>query len=101
MSSDELRDVSGGISEWAQRIRELRTEEGYRILTHNDRSDLRVGEYLLEDAKPQPSFARTISKETRSYVLDRNGFTCQQCGAVAGETHPYDRRAKLGYTLDI
>jgi len=89
LDSDTLRDVAG-ISEWARRVRELRDEEGYQILTHNDRSDLKPGQYLLEDSHPHPAFAREISKETRSFVLDRNGFTCQMCGAVAGEPHPYD-----------
>lgn len=104
MKSDELRAVAGNITEWARRVRELRTEEGYLILTHNDRSELKPGEYLLESAKPAPAFARTISKETRAYVLDRNGFTCQMCGAVAGEPHPYDASRKtrlhIGHILD-
>lgn len=104
MDSDELRQVAGGISEWARRIRELRTEEGYLILTHHDRADLKPGQYLLETAKPQPAFARDISKETRAFVLDRNGFTCQMCGAVAGEPHPYDptrkTRLHLGHVID-
>jgi len=104
MDSNELREVAGGISEWARRIRELRTEEGYQILTHNDRSDLKPGEYLLENPKPQPAFAREISKETRALVLDRNGFTCQMCGAVAGEPHPYDpsrkTRLHIGHIID-
>ena len=90
MNSDELRKVAGGITEWARRVRELRSEEGYQILTNNDRSDLKPGQYLLLDPKPAPAFERAISKETRAYVLDRNGFTCQMCGAVAGEPHPYD-----------
>ncbi len=104
MDSAELRQVAGNISEWARRVRELRTEEGYQILTHNDRANLKPGEYLLESAKPQPAFARAISKETRAYVLDRNGFTCQMCGAVAGEPHPYDpsrkTRLHLGHIID-
>lgn len=104
MASDELRRVAGNISEWARRVRELRTEEGYQILTHNDRSELKPGEYLLENAKPQPAFERAISKETRAFVLDRNGFTCQQCGAVAGEPHPYDptrkTRLHIGHVID-
>lgn len=33
MSSAELHKVAGGISEWARRVRELRNEEGYQILT--------------------------------------------------------------------
>jgi hypothetical protein len=104
MNSDELRTVSGEISEWARRIRELRDEEGFQILTHNDRSDLKPGQYLLISAKPIPAFARAISKETRAFVLDRNGFTCQQCGAVAGESHPYDAgrktRLHIGHIVD-
>lgn len=104
MNAEELRAVSGNQSEWARRVRELRTEEGYLILTHNDRSELKPGQYLLENPKPQPAFARSISKETRAYVLDRNGFTCQMCGAVAGEPHPYDpprkTRLHIGHIID-
>lgn len=104
MDADELRMVSGNTSEWARRIRELRTEEGYQILTHNDLNRLKPGQYLLEDPKPAPAFERAISKETRAYVLDRNGFTCQMCGAVAGETHPYDpgrkTRLQIGHIID-
>ncbi len=104
LESDELRLASGGISEWARRIRELRNEEGFQILTHNDRSDLKPGQYLLLTAKPQPAFERGISKETRAIVLDRNGFTCQMCGAGAGEPHPFDPERKtrlhLGHIID-
>ena len=103
LGSDVLREVAG-VSEWARRIRELRNEEGYQILTHNDRSDLKPGQYILVNEKPLPAFAREISKETRAYVLDRNGNTCQMCGAVAGEIHPYDptRRTRLhiGHIID-
>ena len=103
MDSDELRLVAGA-SEWARRIRELRDEEGFQILTHNDRSSLKPGEYLLETDILQPAFGREITKETRAFVLDRNGFTCQMCGAVAGETHPYDQTKKtrlhIGHIID-
>ncbi len=104
MDSDELREVAGGITEWARRVRELRTEEGYQIQTHNDRSGLKPGQYILDDPTPQPAFERAISKETRAFVLDRNGFTCQMCGAVAGEPHPYDpsrkTRLHIGHIVD-
>lgn len=104
MDLEELREVAGGITEWARRVRELRTEEGYQIQTHNDRSDLKPGQYILENPKPQPAFERAISKETRAFVLDRNGFTCQMCGAVAGEPHPYDpsrkTRLHIGHIID-
>lgn len=102
--ADELREVAGGTSEWARRVRELRGEEGFCILTHNDRAELKPGQYLLESAQPQPAFARGISKETRAFVLDRNGFTCQMCGAVAGEVHPFDElrktRLHIGHVID-
>lgn len=104
LETEQLREAAGGISEWARRVRELRNEEGYEILTHNDRADLRPGQYLLVDAKPRPAFSRNISKETRSIVLDRNGYTCQMCGAGAGEPHPYDpgrkTRLHLGHVID-
>ena len=104
LDSETLKDEAGGISEWARRVRELRNEEGYDIQTHNDRSDLKPGQYVLVSAKPKPAFERSISKETRSFVLDRNGFTCQMCGAAAGEPHPYDNgrktRLHLGHVID-
>jgi 5-methylcytosine-specific restriction endonuclease McrA len=103
LDSDTLRDIAG-TSEWGRRVRELRNEEGMNIVTHNDRSTLKPGEYMLVDLKLIPSFERGISKETRAYVLDRNGFTCQMCGAAAGEPHPYDTNRKtrlhIGHIID-
>jgi hypothetical protein len=103
LTSDELREVAGK-SEWARRVRELRNEEGYQILTHNDRNELKPGEYLLENPKPEPASERNMSKELRALVLDRDGFTCQMCGAVAGEPHPFDptrkTRLHLGHIVD-
>lgn len=104
MDSDELRGVAGA-NEYGRRIRELRNEEGFQILTHNDRANLKPGEYLLLSAKPLPAFEREVSKELRALVLDRNGFTCQMCGAVAGEIDPYDpggrkTRLHIGHIID-
>lgn len=103
LNSKELSKIAG-TSEWARRVRELRNEEGMNIVTHNDRSDLKPGDYLLVDLKPLPAFERGISKEVRAFVLDRNGFTCQMCGAAAGEPHPYDggrkTRLHIGHIID-
>lgn len=103
LDSDTLRAVAES-SEWGRRLRELRDEEGMEILSHNDRSDLKPGQYVLATLKPRPAFARGISKETRAFVLDRNGFTCQMCGAAAGEPHPYDldkkTRLHIGHIID-
>lgn len=103
LSSDEIRQASGGVSEWARRVRELRDEEGYQILSHNDRADLKPGQYVLTSPKPAPAFSRNMSKELRAFVLDRNGFTCQMCGAAAGDIDgPSGRRVRLhiGHIID-
>lgn len=103
LDSDTLRKVAG-TSEWGRRVRELRNEEGMNIVTHNDRSELKPGQYLLINIKTLPAFERGISKEIRAFVLDRNGFTCQMCGAAAGEPHPYDEgrktRLHIGHSVD-
>ncbi len=103
LNSDTLREVAG-TSEWGRRVRELRNEEGMNIVTHNDRSELKPGQYFLVNLKPLPAFERGISKEVRAFVLDRNGFTCQMCGAAAGEPHAYDdgrkTRLHIGHIID-
>lgn len=103
LDSETLRQVAG-TSEWARRIRELRNEYGMNIVTHNDRSDLKPGQYLLIDDQPLPAFERGISKQTRALVLDRDGYTCQMCGAGAGEPHPSDlsrtTRMHIGHIVD-
>ena len=103
LDSDTLRAVAES-SEWARRLRELRDEEGMEILSHNDRAGMKPGQYVLASLNLQPAFARGMSKETRTLVLDRNGFTCQMCGAAAGEPHPYDEgkktRLHIGHIID-
>lgn len=92
VSSKDLRDAAGsGVSEWARRVRELREDEKWPILTHNDRADLKPGQYLLVSVPPRKagvSFSRPISARIRAEVLDRNGFTCQMCGLTPGDIDP-------------
>ena len=95
VNSDEIRHAAGS-SEWARRLRELRDEFGYQILTHNDRADLKPGQYLLKTDVRLPMFPRSISKETRAFVLERNGYTCQMCGAAAGDPDPFHPAKQYG-----
>lgn len=102
LDSDTLRDVAG-TSEWGRRTRELRQKEGMNIQTHHDDATLKPGEYRLASLKPLPVFVSPISKETRAFVLDRNGYTCQMCGTAAGEPHPHDGRTTrlhIGHIVD-
>lgn len=85
ITSGELRDAAGDVSEWARRVRELKDEHGLQILTHNDREDLRPGQYLLLTLEPRPVIRRTMSSKLRRQILERDGGTCQICGAGAGE----------------
>ncbi len=99
VGKDEIRQASGNASEWARRLRELRDEYGYQILSHKDRRELKPGQYLLETDKRLPALPRAISKETRAWVLERNGYTCQMCGAGAGDDDPYHPGLKIRLTM--
>ena len=96
VTKDELRAASGNQSEWARRLRELRDELGYQIASHNDDASLKPGEYKLLSAQPGEAAERAISRETRALVLERDGYTCQTCGAEAGQFHQATPGKKSG-----
>lgn len=96
----EVRDAAGNVEQWSRRLRELRDEFGYQILSHKDRDDLKPGQYILVNPKPALHLMpRSISKETRAWVLERNGYTCQMCGAGAGDQDPYNPGRKIQLTM--
>ncbi len=107
VSSIEIRDAAGAdVSEWARRVRELREDEYWPILTNNDNAGLKPGQYLLKEAPPKKSavkFSRNISAKLRAEVLDRNGFTCQMCGLTPGDIDPDTGRLvrlHIGHIVD-
>lgn len=99
IDTDTLRSVAG-INEYARRVRELRDEEGYRILSHRDRSDLRPGQYVLENGTPQPVADRGLSGRLRAQILMRDGSTCQVCGRTVGDVDPTSSGRPLVLHID-
>jgi len=104
LESKDIQAAAGGASEWARRVRELRNEDGYQILTHRDLADLKPNQYVMRTISRNPAFSRDISKETRVQVLERNGYTCQMCGVAAGDPDPLGSnrtvRLTMGHIID-
>src|SRR3972149_12252462 len=99
VTTHQIREVAG-ISEYARRIRELRNEEGFQIKSYKDRHDLKPGEYILETLDLVPVIGRGISPQTRIFILERNGYTCQLCGSAAGDPDPFNPDRKLKLQID-
>jgi hypothetical protein len=96
VSIEELRYLAGDTSEWARRMRELRTEEGWPIFTRmQGRTDLPVGTYVLDEDKQAPEHDRRIPDDVRVEVLVRDQFACKVCGWKRNQLQPDDPRKFL------
>ena len=104
VTAEEIQEAAGEVTEPKRRLRELRQDEGWKISSHRDRSALKPGQYILEEAPPEGLYkvAKPISQRLRSQVLERNGYTCMMCGIGAGETDETGRKAILhiGHIID-
>lgn len=81
---------------WHQRLSELRTDEGYTILSGRDRKDLKPGQYLLLSTERREIASKRTkpTPETWRAVLKRAGNCCEwkeggiACGLHNGAIDP-------------
>lgn len=93
VSGEELRYLAGDNSEWARRVRELRTEEGWPIVTKaNGNPALPVGVYVLEKDEQAETHDRMIPDSERRYAMQRDNYHCQKCDWHQELWHPNDPR---------
>ena len=93
VTNEELRYVAGNKTEWARRVRELRTEFGWPIATKTTgRPELNVGIYILQADRQSPEHDRHIPDDIRREVLRRDGYKCQDCNWSHNEWNPSDPR---------
>ncbi len=96
ITGEELKYLAKDKKEWARRVRELRTEEGWPIATKNSgREDLAVGVYVLEEDRQSFEHDRHIPDPVRVAVLQRDGFKCVKCGWNRSMLSPDDPRKFL------
>ncbi|WP_028865060.1 HNH endonuclease [Psychromonas aquimarina] len=81
VTGEELKYLAKDRSEWARRVRELRTEEGWPIMTCNTgMPELAVGVYILTEDRQAKVHDRKIPDPVRIAVLTRDSFCCKKCG---------------------
>lgn len=81
---------------WHQRLSELRTDEGYTILSWRNRGDLKISEYLMPTAEKRSTASKRvkIDPETWERVLRRADYRCEWrdgemvCGLREGDVDP-------------
>ena len=77
ISGEELAYLAKNKSEWARRVRELRTEDGWPIATRQTgKPNLPVGIYVLERDRQAPAHDRKVTDFVRARVLKRDEFRC-------------------------
>lgn len=92
VTGEELSYIAQS-TEWARRTRELRTEDGWPVLTRQSGNPmLPIGVYILEEDRQAPVHDRNISDATRRRVLQRDKYTCLMCGWRYDDWNPSDPR---------
>ncbi|NMC21081.1 MAG: HNH endonuclease [Thermogutta sp.] len=82
VTTEELAYAARGAKEYARRVRELRTEEGFPIATClTGRPDLKPGQYVLLSAdRVAQEHDRHIPESEQRKVYARDGNACRICG---------------------
>lgn len=89
--------VTGRVPEnWHQRLSELRTDDGYTILSWRNRGNLRMSEYMMPNAEKRSTASRRSrpTVETWRRVLETNNSACSwteggiACGLRQGDIDP-------------
>ena len=92
VTGEELSYVAQS-KEWARRTRELRTEEGWPIVTRQSGNPkLPIGVYVLEEDRQAPVHDRNINDATRRQALQRDNYKCRNCGWTYDDWNPSDPR---------
>jgi hypothetical protein len=81
---------------WHQRLSELRTDDGYTILSWRNRGDLKVQEYVLPHIKKRVGAGKRIKPTDATWllVLERAKYRCEwneggsRCGLAHGDRDP-------------
>lgn len=81
---------------WHQRLSELRTDYGYKILSHRDDPELKISEYVMPNSKHDVRVNKRLypTKKCWKEVLQRSGYTCEwsaggeKCGLHEGDIDP-------------
>ena len=81
---------------WHQRLSELRTDDGYTILSWKNRGDLKVQEYLMPHRKKRTIAGKRVRPTDSTWltVLERAKFSCEWlegglvCGLKDGDIDP-------------
>jgi hypothetical protein len=96
VTGEELRYLAGDTSAWPRRVRELRTEFGWPIVTRSSgRTDLPIGVYMLELDRQAHEHDRKIPDPVRVEVLRRDKYRCVICGWSRSDLTPDDPRKML------
>lgn len=105
VTSAELAKIPGKdgnpISHNIRRIFELRDEDGYNIINHNDNQrtglNLKVDEWVLLEELPDKKRikSRGVNKRIRFDVFERDNYTCQTCGRTPQDDDPLNPGKKI------